>query len=123
MTARPRQRDAHSVMIEQWLDEVLADPTTKRMDFSIAWAVSLHFNRTTRVAWAAVDEYAKRCHTDRRTVQRSLRRLESAGHLPPFSTQKTAVPVPLFPRRARPERAAGQPQPPRKQRCRCRPTS
>jgi hypothetical protein len=26
MTTRPRQRDAHSVMIEQWLDEVLADP-------------------------------------------------------------------------------------------------
>jgi hypothetical protein len=81
MTGRPRQRDAHSVMIEQWLDQVLADPATKRMDFSVAWAVSLHFNRATRVAWAAVDEYAKRCHTDRRTVQRSLRRLESAGHL------------------------------------------
>jgi len=81
MNARRRQRDAHAIMVEEWLDNVLADSALTRMDFSVAWAVSLHFNRASHCAWAAVDEYARRCHTDRRTVQRSLRRLERTGHL------------------------------------------
>jgi hypothetical protein len=81
MSERPRQRDPHAVKLERWLGQVRADPRIRWVDFAIAWAISCYFNRSTGIAWASVDEYAKRAHTDRRTVQRSLSRLIAAGHL------------------------------------------
>jgi hypothetical protein len=80
MTARPRQRDPHSEIVELWLDQVLADPATKPI-FLIAWAISCYFNRTSGAAWAGVDEYATRAHTHPRNVQRALHRLVLTGHL------------------------------------------
>jgi hypothetical protein len=75
-----RERDEHAIMVEQFLDEVLAD---KRAcgSFIVAWAVSCYFNRSTGIAWASVDEYATRARIDRRNVQRGLARLVATGHL------------------------------------------
>jgi hypothetical protein len=115
-------RDKHNVMIERWLRQVLADPQMRRWaDFAVAWVVSCYFNRSTGIAFAAVETYAANAHVDRRAVQRALVRLVDAGHLsrvrgggrerrnqyrmvvketavdgPPFSDQETAVDGPPF---------------------------
>jgi hypothetical protein len=80
---RKGERDAHSVMCETWLDQVLADKDRKitGVVFRAAWAVSLYFNRATRVAFAGTATYATRAHLDRRDMQHSIAQLVANGHL------------------------------------------
>jgi hypothetical protein len=75
-----RERDKHAIMVEQFLDEVLADKRSRGY-FIVAWAVGCYFNRSTGIAWAGIDEYATRARIDRRNVQRGLACLVATGHL------------------------------------------
>ena len=82
MSGRKGERDAHSVMIERWLHQVLADPQMRQWAvFAVAWALSCHFNRKTKIAFAAVKTYERLACVERRAVQRALARLVAAGHL------------------------------------------
>lgn len=63
------------------VETLLEDEGMPLVDRLVLTMLSLHLNRETGDAWPGVDRLARLAACDRRTIQRSLRRLEASGRI------------------------------------------
>ena len=65
-------------MIELF-DRIMQDDRLSGADLRVGWALLRHVNQETGRTWPSVNRLSQKCHLAKRSVQRSLKRLEDSG--------------------------------------------
>jgi hypothetical protein len=66
---------------ETWQFQIVADHNLSAHTLRVAFVIGSHLNRNSREAWPGIAALMRRTRVSRRTVIRSIQRLEAAEHL------------------------------------------